>query len=644
MAEPVLAASGAPRRRWDLTPKELNVVAFTLLFLITLPMLTKIFTSDYGTHLALGRHIVDTWRINDKEFLNYTSLGIPNANHSWGFQVILYLVYRAGGNYGVSLMLWAMVFCILLLLHRSAVIRGANPLLTVLALFAFAGFLRLRIQPRPEIFTYLFIALSIYLFSEYFFGMKKKVLFLYPILMFVWGNIHGSYLIGLVIGGVFFLDALARAAWNRRLRPEELKKWILPPVAVGVLGLVACGLNPLGYDSLMGPLVLLSRGTSGGGALNPVFSSISELTPVKGTGMFVYYKAAMGFALVALLLGAIGRRIYFLDILLFAVAFKGAWDSARAVSMMGLFLSPGASVLLTGFLVRVEEWIGQKPSVSKLLAKDEKKARGRGTSRDHGRRVREARNKAVSGSVGGPWTRRILAGAISLALIIFGAITISFSFGQLEYGIGMTEHKFSFAATEFLRKNPVHGNMFNFFDVGGFLDWQLYPQALTFIDGRAINQQVFMEHQVVTGAMPGWKDVLNKYRVTYVVTKAMDSSGMILPLVPALANDKEWSLVFSDGLFVVFVRNTPETQAYVSKFAIPNTILPKHIIWEAHHYMYLGVSPVVAYSTMSNMYEMMGDRAASIEVLRKALAESEEPYLRNRLMQLEGGSVSPGRR
>ncbi len=55
MAEPVHAAGGAPRRWWNLTPKELNIVAFTLLFLITLPMLTKIFTSDFGTHLALGR-------------------------------------------------------------------------------------------------------------------------------------------------------------------------------------------------------------------------------------------------------------------------------------------------------------------------------------------------------------------------------------------------------------------------------------------------------------------------------------------------------------------------------------------------------------------------------------------------------------
>jgi hypothetical protein len=644
MGEPVPATGGASRRWWDLTSKQQNIIAFTLLFLITLPMLTKIFTSDYGTHLALGRHIVDTWRINDKEFLNYTSLGIPNANHSWGFQAILYLVYRAGGNYGVSLMLWAIVFCILWLLHRSAVLRGANPLLAVLAIFAFAGFLRIRIQPRPEIFTYLFIALTIYLFSEHFFGTKKKVLYLYPILMFVWGNIHGSYLAGLIIGGVFFLDALARAVWNRKFHWEELKKWIIPPMAIGVLGFVACGLNPLGYESLMGPLALLSRGTSGGGTINPVFSSISELTPVKGTGMFVYYKAAMGFALVALVLGAIGRRIYFLDILLFAIAFKGAWDSARAVSMMGLFLSPGASVLLTGFLTRVGEWIERKSPVPKMPTNGEKKVRRRETSKGHERRVREDTTKVTSPRGIGLWRQRVLAAAISVALIVFGAVNITFSFGQLEYGVGMTEHKFSFSAIEFLRKNPVPGNMFNFFDVGGFLDWQLYPQALTFIDGRAINQQVFMEHQVVTGAMPGWQDVLFKYRVTYVVTKAMDSSGTILPLIPALANDKEWSLVFSDGLFVVFVRNTPETQAYASKFAIQKSALLKHIILEAEHYMYLGVSPIVAYSTMSNMYEMMGDRAAAIEVLRRALAESEHPYLRNRLMQLESGRVPPMRR
>jgi len=216
-------------------------------------------------------------------------------------------------------------------------------------------------------------------------------------------------------------------------------------------------------------------------------------------------------------------------------------------------------------------------------------------------------------------------------------VGLSFSFGQLEYGIGITEHKFSFPAAEFLRKNPVPGKMFNFFDIGGFLDWQLYGQAMTFIDGRAIRQDVFQDHQVVTGAMPGWEEKLRKYGVTYIVLKSMDSSGMILPIVPALANNPNWSLVFSDGLFLVFVQNTPELRDYIRRHEIPKGILPQHIIREAYHYMFLGVSPVTSYHTMSNMFLLLGQRDNAIWALRKALEPRDDPYLRTRLLQLEGG-------
>ena len=203
--------------------------------------------------------------------------------------------------------------------------------------------------------------------------------------------------------------------------------------------------------------------------------------------------------------------------------------------------------------------------------------------------------------------------------------------------MGITEHKFSFKAAEFLRKNPIPGKMFNFFDIGGFLDWQLYPQALTFIDGRTYNQEVFMEHQVVTGALPGWEKVLEKYGINYIILKSMDSSGMILPIVPALANAPNWALVFSDGLFVVFVRNAPELRGYIKAHEIPKGILPRHIIKEAYHYMFLGVSPVVAYQTMANMYLLLGDRQEAIQSLRRGLEKVDDPYLRGRLMQLQGG-------
>jgi len=628
MADPAPATGVASRRWWDLTPKELNIVAVTLLFLATLPMLTKIFTSDFGTHIAIGREIVQSRTIADKEFLNYPSLGRYNPNGEWGFQAILYLVFTVGGFYGVSFFCWAIVFAIFLLLHRGAVLRGAHPLLAVLAIFAFSGFLRIRIQPRPELFTYFFVALTIFLFSEYFFGMRKKLIYLFPPAVLVWANSHPSYLIAFVLCGAFIADRFARAIWGKELRWSTLKSWIYPPVLVGVAGLILCGLNPHGYNAILAPLHLLSRGTGGGGG-SSILMSISELTPVTGTGFFVYYKAAAAFAVVSLLLGLAGRRVYLLDLFLFAIAFKGAWDSARAVSMMGLFLSQGTSLHLTGFFSRLQEWF-PGPAAGKAKPPPKEKQRRKEKSAPRETPVLERRRRPL-----GPV---VIVSLAMFALIAFGGTILAFSFSQLEYGIGMTEHKFSFRAAEFLRKNPVPGKMFNFFDIGGFLDWQLYPEALTFIDGRTYNQEVFMEHQVVTGAMPGWEKVIDKHGISYFVLKAMDSSGMILPIIPALANDPGWSLVFADGLFVVFVRNTPDLQQYIRTYGIPKGILPQHIIREAYHYMFLGVSPIMAYQTMSNMYMLMGQRDNAIRVLRQALETVDDPYLRARLMQIQGGA------
>ncbi len=630
MADPQRAPKPTPGRGEPFTSRT-NLAALALLVLITFPLLTKIFTSDFGTHLALGRQIVQTRSIPDTEFLNYPSLGMSNPNGEWGFQALLYLVYSAGGVGAVSFLCWAVVFGIFYFIYRATVLRGAHPLLSVVTIFAFSGFLRIRIQPRPEIFTYLFTALTIFLLTEYYYGTRKKLVYLFPPMVFLWANMHPTYLMAFVLSGAFFADAVARAAWRGELRWERLKGWAVAPVALAALGLIVCGLNPHGYDALLMPLRLLSRGGSAAGG-NPVLMSISELTPVKGTGMYLYYKAAAVFAGVSLLLGAFGRRIYLLDLILFAVAFKGAWDSARAVSMMGFFLSPGAALHLTGFLAKAGEWFAPGVREAKREAPREK-----GKRKDRDEAARRARAAAPALPPRTPFGKIAVTAVLVVALVAFGSTTLSFSFSQLEFGVGKTEHKFSFGATDFLRRYPVPGKMFNFFDIGGFLDWQLYPQALTFIDGRTYNQKVFIDHQVVTGAMPGWEGVLARYGVTYVVTKTMDSSGMILPLIPALANDPNWALVYADGLFVIFVHNAPETRAYIRSHEIPKSYLPPAIAREAWHYLFLGVSPVVVYQTMANMYQLMGDRPRAIDMIRKALEYADDPYLRARLAQLQGG-------
>jgi hypothetical protein len=628
--------AAAPHRPWwSLSPERTNVLALGLLVLITVPLLTKVFTSDFGTHIAMGRYTVQNLRLPTVEFLNYTALGSANFSHEWGYQVLLYLVHSAGGVYAVSFLCWAVVLGIYLLIHRATVLRGAHPLVAVLAIFAFSGFLRLRIQPRPEIFTYLFVSLTIFILSEYYFGKRKKLIYIFPPLMVLWANFHGSYLIAFILYVAFFVDALARAAWNKRLSWEEVRKWVVPPLATGTAGLVLCGLNPYHYDALLAPLHLLARG--GGSASSTVLMSISELTPVKGTGMFAYYKAAVVFSAFSLILGTVGHRIYLLDLLLLGIAFKGSWDSARAVSMMGLFIAPGTALHITGLFEKVRDWIARKEALKiKTQAKGAGKKKGKGAQN-----TKEEAEGQNGGAVRLSWIRTAVAGLTVFALLCFGGYTLAFSMNQLEYGVGLTEHKFSLGAAEFLRKNPIKGNMFNFFDIGGFLDWQLYPQALTFIDGRAISKEIFAEHQTVTGAMPGWKEILDKHAVTYIVTKTMDSSGIILPLIGAVSESPDWSLVYADGLFVIFVRNTPDNRAYIERFNISKNVLPQQIVWESYHYMYLGVSPIMAYQTMSNMYMLMGNRTAAIQMLKKALEDTDDPYLRTRLMKLEQGGGRP---
>jgi hypothetical protein len=638
MAETVLATGGAPRRWWDLTPKEWNIVAFALLFLITLPMLTKIFTSDFGTHLALGRYVVNQREVPSIERWNYPSLGMENGSGGeWGFQAVLYLVFSVAGEYGVSFFIWAVVFGTFFFLYRAMVLRGAHPLLAVLAIFAFSGFLRIRIQPRPEIFTYLFTAMTIFLLSDYYFGNRRKLIYLFPPMILVWANSHPTYLMAFGLYGAFFADALLRAAWKKEFQWARLRKWVFPPLITGVAGLVLCGLNPHGYGWLLSPLHMISRGGGAEGNAGNILMSISELTPVKGTGFYIYFKAAVVFAAASLCLGLAGRRVYLLDLFLFAIAFKGAWGSARAVSMMGLFLSPGVSLHLTGFLSEAAGWFSTQ--VTRTPEAREEKRRRTGKKRPQPAAVSDRPDPRPRFAAG----HASLVVVVVLALVAFGGTTLAFSFSQLQYGVGITEHKFSFKAAEFLRRNPVPGKMFNFFDIGGFLDWQLYPGALTFIDGRTYNQQVFMEHQTVTGGMAGWDRVVDKYGITYFVLKSMDSSGMILPIVPVLANDPNWSLVFSDGLFVIFVRNTPELRGYIKAHEIPKGILPRHIIREAYHYTFLGISPVIAYQTMANMYLMIGDRQGAVESLRMGLEEVNDPYLRGRLMQLEQGQGAPAR-
>ncbi|MCL2103046.1 MAG: hypothetical protein FWH25_03310, partial [Syntrophorhabdaceae bacterium] len=125
-----------------------------------------------------------------------------------------------------------------------------------------------------------------------------------------------------------------------------------------------------------------------------------------------------------------------------------------------------------------------------------------------------------------------------------------------------------------------------------------------------------------------------EYGATYMVLKSMTSAGVVLPIIQALSAHPDWALVFADGLFIVFVRDGPNTSEYIKQHRIDKRIIFEHIIKEASHYSCIGTPLVQVYYTQARMYLFMGQRDKAKDLLREAYEETGSPILRDLLIQL----------
>jgi hypothetical protein len=63
----------------------------------------------------------------------------------------------------------------------------------------------------------------------------------------------------------------------------------------------------------------------------------------------------------------------------------------------------------------------------------------------------------------------------------------------------------------------------------------------------------------VTLAKPGWREVLDRYEVNFIL---IESDSI---LAAFLAEGDEWQSVYDDAIATVFLRNTPENQDILFK-------------------------------------------------------------------------------
>src|SRR5215211_2444516 len=174
-------------------------VAAALLLIALRPLLTPIPPSDFWWHLATGRIIATTGAIPTIDSFSYTRAGQPFYDQSWLAQLFMYALHQIGG---VPLLIFAQALVIALaygLLLRLCIRRTGRVrlsvgllLLTTLPLSATNWFV------RPQSYSLPIFAAFLIILTEYRLGISRR-LWLLPLLMALWVNIHGSFVLGLAL-------------------------------------------------------------------------------------------------------------------------------------------------------------------------------------------------------------------------------------------------------------------------------------------------------------------------------------------------------------------------------------------------------------------------------------------------------------
>jgi hypothetical protein len=134
-------------------------------------------------------------------------------------------------------------------------------------------------------------------------------------------------------------------------------------------------------------------------------------------------------------------------------------------------------------------------------------------------------------------------------------------------GAGRTNHMFDagikpVAAVEFLKHEPIRGNMFNNDEFGDYVIYAAWPDYRVFIDGRSDMYGVerLKEYYKVVNFEPGWDKILENYGITVIFYDA-DS-----PLSRFLLTTDRWRLVYADKVANIFLKNIPGHARLIAKY------------------------------------------------------------------------------
>jgi len=489
---------------------------------------------DLGWQLATGRWVAQHHHVFSTDVFSYTKAGEPWI-YPAGSGFILYVIYLLGGYPLISwLGALASLTTIALLVRRGSVVSTALAILAV-------PFIAFRAVPRAELFAIVLFAAYVSVLWQHY-QTSRAPLWLLPVLMVFWVNVHLGFFSGLALLAAFAgMDMLELPFSGRRRQAlQRLKREI--PWFLAAAG--ATLVNPWGWrfykDLIHHTRVLHTLAINEWTSLQWNWTNPLNSFSLRNTNdLFHVLLVIIGLAIVAALLQLqLGAAILLL---------VATYEMVRHVRMVApascVVVVVAGSVLLSAML-----WI-----------------------RSH---IPNPRMWSIVATV---------ATGIFAALAIVRSTDLMTNYHYLAernlttFGAGLSPW-FPRGAAEFIQSQNLPGEVLNTFNEGGYIIWALGPQRRDYIDGRAIIfGEAFSQHgsQLLSASLNSelWRQEADKYSINTIIFP-LTLDEISLERLKHDCSSREWRPVYLDEVSIVLVRRKPETDDLIRRLQVDCATAP----------------------------------------------------------------------
>jgi len=550
---------------------------FILVFVLLGSFLIHNFDSigqDIGRHLKVGEIIWQTKEIPKTNLFSFTEPDFPFINHHWLSEVIFFGIFSYAGFIGLTLVKTTLVLIAFLLLffifsirsdrvpkewdsHSENLKTGKGQTLNVafwpllisflLSLFIFIQ----RTEVRPELFSFVILAFFLWVLFKAKYNNDYRYLWFLPLAQLFWVNLHIYFFIGPFLVTAFLIDQLV----NRNLKRGDMsllqfggeesdaKKrhissficgLLKTTIAVLFLIFVATLINPNGIQGALLPFNILNEY----GYSIVENQTLSFLASFMNFSISVFaFKLSVAVLIFSLLLTVKKLRQRVFEIVIMAFFVYAGFRMLRNLSLYALASFPVLAILLTDILQRFNlDKLEVKPQVKRL-------------------------NNFL----------KILLSVLIILLIFLVANNKYYKYTEVSRISGFSVPNGLERAVDFVKQNQIKGPMFNNFDIGGYLIWQLYPQERVFVDNRpeAYSVKFFNEiYKPMQEDKKKWLEFSEKYGINLIFFGHTDTTPWGQDFLSSIVKNKDWRIVYVNEDAIILVKNNNKNSEIISKFSI----------------------------------------------------------------------------